>query len=307
MIWDHSPEYFVLSLCLVETGGFYFVLFRTLISDYSWLCFPLGGGNFEILWFLVLYVLLSVSCSHFPMPSHCSWQGHCGLAIFFFPVSLVVLISFSFSLTACRFHSSNLLLCCIGVALCGPGILRQLSLEWGQTVLGLCGLLCAGCCPEEVLPCLVLLSYPACNKQTLLAFLVWRMVLLVLLGKHYLAPWLDLSVAQCYFLWICIARARPHLLSGGLLFCTCGWLFHVSGWLFCCQCLVYEKNFYFPFLAMSLAVWVLGNDGFPLWVQKESPLLLFAEGIMENWCHGLLKFLEDFTSGYACFLFYRAY
>lgn len=97
------------------------------------------------------------------------------------------------------------------------------------------------------------------------------------------------SATQCYFLWMCVPRAHPHLLSGALLFCTCGWLFHVSGWLFCCQCFVHKKYFYFPCLAMSLAVWVLGNDGFLLWVRKESLCFYLLK---ELWKIGVISSLN---------------
>lgn len=114
------------------------------------------------------------------------------------------------------------------------------------------------------------------------------MVLLVLLGKCYYTPH-GQTYRSVLLSLESVPRARPHLLWGGLLFSAYGWLFHVSGWLFCCQCFVHKKYFYFPCLAMSLAVWVLGNDGFPFWVQKET---LCRYLLKELWKVGVISSLN---------------
>lgn len=120
--------------------------------------------------------------------------------------------------------------------------------------------------------------------------------------QMFLSPMVRPS-AQCYFLWICIRRARSHLLWGGLLFSAYGCLFHVSGWLFCCQCFVHKKYFYFPCLAMSLAVWVLGNDGFPFWVQKETLCFYLLNELWKVGVISSLNFWKNSPGGRRAFCF----
>lgn len=188
------------------------------------------------------------------------------------------ILLFFFLSTACWFYLSNYFCTLISVVFCGPAAICQLSLELRPMVLGLWDILCTGCCSEgwssSVFSSDLLIQHVInghCWHSYLSCFLVWVMVFLCFLANiatshgqtcHSVLLSLDLHPqgssspsfrwSVVLYLWLAVSCCL------------------IPAWLFWCQCFVHTKYFYFPCLAMSLAVWVLGNDGFPLWVHKES-------------------------------------